>query len=98
MTIETRTTIQLSDVTAVEFKCKNCGRIISWPIEAAKVPTECDCRNPPQPAWMPFGGETYADLMKLLSLIKRWGSANNEPFTLQFVVRGISDRAASGRD
>ncbi len=78
MTIETKTTIQLSDVTAVEFTCKNCGRIITWPIGAAKVPTECDCKPPMQAGWMPYGGETYAGLMRLLTLIKQWGSANNE--------------------
>ena len=98
MTVETRTTIQLSDVTAVEFKCKSCGRVLSWPIEAAKVPTECDCRGYMQPGWMPIGSETYAGLVKLLDLIKQWGRADNESFTLQFVVRGLSAPAVSGKD
>jgi hypothetical protein len=92
MTIETKTTIQLSDVTGIEFQCKNCGRIVSWPIQTAKTPpTECEC-NPTQ-GWMPYGGNTFASLVKLIDLIKLWSSATNEPFNLRFVVSDLSSSA-----
>ena len=96
MTVETKTTIELSDIKAIEFECKNCGRIVAWPIKAAKEPPfQCDCNTP---QWMSVGGDTYRSLMTLIDAIKRHGNAQGEPFILRLVVAGLSGRAVSGKD
>lgn len=95
MTVETKTTIQLSDVKAVEFQCRQCHRILPCPIEVTKEPPiHCDCKTP---HWMPVGGEMYCGVMKLIELIKHYGKANNEPFAMRFVVDGLSGPASGGK-
>jgi hypothetical protein len=97
MTIETKTTLQLSDLKVIEFECKNCHRILSWPLENFKEPPlNCDCNARGQ--WMPHGGDTFASIIKLIRSINQFSQANNEPFAIRFVVRGISDHAASDKD
>jgi hypothetical protein len=96
MTIETKTTIQLSDINAFEFKCKNCNRIVTMPIGNGKnMPANCDCSGP---QWMPYGGDTHAGLVGVMNAIARFGQANNEPFSLRLVIDASSDRASSAKD
>ena len=47
MTTETRTTIELQDITAVEFECKQCGTKTTRKLDNALViPVTCDnCRD-----------------------------------------------------
>jgi len=93
MTIETKTTIQISDVKAIEFECKTCHRIVSLPIEVAKEPPfECDCKNPRQ--WMSYGGEMYSALSGLMTLLGRFGKVDNEPFAMRLVITELSARAS----
>lgn len=88
MTIETKTTIQLSDIKAVEFECKNCHRVVSWPLDTARNPPfSCECAGSPQ--WMSVGGDTYRDLTHLIALIQRYGKSNGEQFVLRFTVNGL---------
>jgi ribosomal protein L37AE/L43A len=44
MSIETRTTIELSDVIAVEIQCVNCGAQFSCTLDRLKVGFD-ECRN-----------------------------------------------------
>ena len=97
MTIETKTTIQLSDVKAVEFECRNCHRIYVYPLEVARnPPISCDCV--PNSRWMTVGGDMHQRLTNLIGLVQQLSTANNEPFAMRFVVEGISDRASGGKD
>lgn len=83
MTVETKTTIQLSDFATVEFECANCHSISSWPLNVAKFPpAKCHCS---QELWMPIGGDIYRNITDLIELIKRFaGSKGKEPFILRF--------------
>ena len=38
MTIETKTTIEASDIVSVEFECSKCHSKTSWPLAVAKNP------------------------------------------------------------
>lgn len=82
MTIETKTTVQLSDIRTVEFECKKCHSISSWPLEIAReVPVKCHCDSE---QWMAYGGDQYAAMARLLMLMQRFSTANNEPFVMRF--------------
>jgi hypothetical protein len=86
MTIETKTTIQLSDLTTVEFECKNCHAIGSWPIDVAKnPPTGCPCRT--DLPWMAHGGQQFAQIVDLIALVQKLGKADKELFVLRFVLK-----------
>ena len=96
MTIETKTTIQLNDVKAVEFECKNCHRITIVPIQVAKsIPISCQCESP---HWMSVNGEMHQGLIRLMELLGRFGEANREPFSSRFVIDGTSGRASTAKD
>ena len=91
MTVETKTTIELSDITTVEFECNKCHSITLWPLGVAKVPPpKCYCSDQ---QWLTVGGETYEGITSLISLMKRFREIKNEPFTMRF---GIKSDAASG--
>lgn len=94
MTIETKTTIQLSDVKAIEFWCKSCSRMVSYPIGSARNPPfKCECLGSPQ--WMGVGDNTYRDLTMLISLIQRYGQTNGEQFFLRFEVDSAPEKPKS---
>jgi hypothetical protein len=97
MTVETKTTVQLSDIASIEFECNNCHRIISTPLLAAKNPqTECECSSQ---QWMTVGGDTYRQLTQLIILVQQFSGSRNEPFTMRFGLKSsASDRASGGRD
>jgi hypothetical protein len=88
MTVETKTTIELSDVTTVEFECNKCHSITLWPLEAAKVPPpKCYCSDQP---WFTIGGETYEGIASLISLMKRFKEIKKEPFIMRFGIKSVS--------
>ena len=96
MTIETKMTIQLSDVKAIEFECNNCHRVVTLPLAVAKEPpAQCECKGP---QWMPYGGSMYSDLSGLMHLIGKFGNIDNEPFTMRFIVAGPSGHASNAKD
>jgi hypothetical protein len=95
MTVETKTTIQLSDIKAVEFECKNCHRVVSWPIQVVmKLPTECTCSTP---QWMTIGGDMHQRLTSLIEQIRTLAKASGEPFVIRFAVEGVSGHVSSGK-
>lgn len=92
MTVETKTTIQLSDITTIEFECAKCHTVASYPLDVVQHP-QGSCANGCG-EWMPFAGDTYKSLTKLIELVKRFGKATSEPFILRF---GVKPEIASGR-
>ena len=84
MTVETKTTIQLSDICSVEFECKNCHSVSSWPLGIAKSPpVKCHCG---QEQWMAVGGDDFTAIVTLLKLMQRLSAANNEPYIMRFTL------------
>jgi hypothetical protein len=98
VTVETKTTIEPSDVSTVEFECIHCHSITSWPLAIAKnPPTSCPCEQKGQ--WMTVGGDTYRNIVSLIALLQQFSKTQNEPFILRFGVKnGVSDPASSDGD
>jgi hypothetical protein len=95
MTVETRTTIQLSDIANVEFECRKCGSKTVWPIGVAKSPPiKCHCE---EQQWMVHGGDQFMSIARLLQLIQKVGEAQNEPFIMRFGLLA-SVHASSEKD
>jgi transcription elongation factor Elf1 len=90
MTIETRATIQLGDVLAVEYECRECKAKIVRPIVAERtnaVPTQCgNCGA----VWIE-GTQARQNLADMLNLIALLRDQNGSRFTLRFEVAGLAD-------
>jgi hypothetical protein len=97
MTVETKTTIQLSDVDTVEFKCTACGSVYAIPIGIAQAPP-MGCHCDADKHWLIGGDETYRGIMELLTLVKRFGKAQPKTFELRFGLKtSASVPASSGK-
>jgi hypothetical protein len=82
MTVETKTTIQASDVVTLEFECAHCHSITSWPLTVAKnPPTRCHCGHG---EWMSYGGAEFAAISDLITLLKQFSKAPNTPYIMRF--------------
>jgi hypothetical protein len=82
MTVETKTTIQASDILTVEFECAHCHSINSWPLIVAKnPPLRCHCGHE---NWMAHGGSEYAAITELIALLHRFAQAPNTPYVMRF--------------
>jgi hypothetical protein len=100
MTVETKTTIALDDITTVEFECKNCHTVTAYQIGAFRSPPiGCGCREGREGQWMTFGGDTYTAIANVADLMRRLAAAKNEPFVMRFGLKGVpvSDRASGSK-
>jgi hypothetical protein len=89
MTVETKTTIQASDIATVEFECVQCHSVMSWPLAvASRPPTHCHCL--PERQWMTVGGDTYRAIVEPIERMRQFGETKNEPFILRFGLRGAA--------
>jgi hypothetical protein len=97
MTIETKTTIELSDIVTVEFECKNCHAIRAWPIDAfQQPPSDCGCDSG---QWMVIGADTYTRISNGIFLIRALAGMTKEPFSIRFGIRnGSLGRVSGGKD
>lgn len=97
MTIETRATIQLGDILAIEYECPGCHaksiRPINLPDKSAnRVPVACGNCNAP---WMTEHSQVTRDLATLLNLIAILGDGGTRlPFVLRLEVSGIDKVSA----
>ena len=82
MTVETKTTIQASDIITIEFECTHCHSITSTPLNVAQnPPIRCSCGHE---NWMAHGGADYAAITDLITLLKQFGRAPNTPYIMRF--------------
>jgi hypothetical protein len=99
MAVETKTTIQLSDIVRVEFECRKCHSITIWPLAVAQQPPiSCACSST---RWMAYGDELFRGISDLLALVKRMGrGSGKEPFIMRFGIQGLSalDRIFSSEE
>ncbi|SRR6266404_991206 len=97
MTIETRTTIQLSDIEAIEFQCKNCNVKYVYPIKQFEgPPIFCGCNT--QDAWFVANSPDRSDIAKLGEVVRRFSNQPQSKFTLRLEVKGVSaSREANDR-
>lgn len=98
MTVETKTTIELGDIKAVEFECADCGSKAVLPIaKLATPPMRCSfCQKDTQ--WLAPGGRDYSDIVTLGRLIG-WFSSGEKPkaFSLRLhVTNACASREGHG--
>ncbi len=92
MTSEVRTTIEASDVIAIEIQCKECGTRSSYPLKNWRIaPNGCgNCGA----HWGHLDSE-FQQLSHLIAMLKVFGSdrpKNPLPFALRFEVSGLGAR------
>jgi hypothetical protein len=72
MTVETRTTITLGDLTHVEFECGKCYvRTIRPLSDDTFVPATCPASGCDNKNWFTMGSQEHQDLRTLINLIHR---------------------------
>jgi len=103
MTAETRTTIGLGDIVAIEYQCRHCGTKTIRLLNAVhRVPIACgNCNHP----WMTDRSREYAELNDLHSLIRTLATSSiGTQVGIRLEVLGIeampsaSDHASGGED
>jgi hypothetical protein len=103
MTVETRRTIELTDIDAIEYECRKCGattvRLLD---ESHRIPVACgNCAT----VWTIETSQEHMDLMRFVSLLRYFPkSTANAHVRIKLEVRGIeesvnaSGRASGGKD
>ena len=87
MTIETRSTIELSDVVACEFVCNKCKTRTTRLLNADfNPPVMCgNCQD----VWLTEGQESK-DLRSFVNLLQRY-AAGERPFTLRLEIKDLGE-------
>jgi len=94
MTVETKSTIEFGDIQTIEFECKNCHFVRSWPIDAFQAPPhECACDSG---LWMALGGDTYSKIKHAVSFIHALKAMTKEPFSIRLGIKNGSLAHVSG--
>jgi hypothetical protein len=89
MTVETKTTIQFSDIATIEFECNDCHSKMVWPLKIAKnPPMSCSCNRDKQ--WMPSGGDTQHNISRLIALLQDFSASKGEPYTIRLGLKNAS--------
>jgi hypothetical protein len=88
MTIETRTTIGINDITAIEFECAKCHTKIAYPVaHLFNAPLRCGtCEESQQ--WLIPDSDDWKDLKQLGLIIQRFSKPNNQIFFLRLEITG----------
>lgn len=91
MTIETKATIELKDITHVEFHCKKCGSSISRKIGTLfTLPSACG--NCDSPQWHLFDSPETQHMMTFFRSLARY-SADSFPYDLRLRIAGLESEA-----
>jgi hypothetical protein len=100
LTTETRTTIECSDIVAVEFECANCGtRTVRKLTTDNYVPETCKsglCVN--TTTFFAESSIEYAELLHALNLIGKYSVApKKRPFVLRFELKPSGSQMSKGQ-
>lgn len=90
MTVETRSSIELTDIVAFEMECNNCHARTIRPIKPQfDVPNKCgNCSA----GWMMHGSAELNNLREFLTQLQSYiKTAPNQNFVLRFEVSGLKD-------
>lgn len=99
MTSETRTTIEATDITAVEIKCVNCGLRSIWQLqEWDNSFQKCSHCGAAWPIQKSFSYQALSSMIEGVRELSKIKGDKELPFTIRFEVAGVSDRASSGKD
>jgi hypothetical protein len=93
MTPRAVTTIDFSEIKAVEVKCANCGSTTSIPLPRERLPLSFACVGCNTQLWHlePMANSSTpggAEIAGLIRCLGYWQAVKGAPFTLQFSVEG----------
>ena len=89
MTIETRTTIQLRDISEIEIECMGCHTKITWrpSLDQNFIPSSCGkCKE----QFFVEKGQEHNDLLKLMSILNGYLYGTPGNFALRIAVQGLN--------
>src|SRR6266446_1364638 len=97
MTIETTTTVQLSDIKAIGFECSSCHAKTVQPIERFEhLPARCPICDSGQ--WLIHGDQDEQNLKAMLRAMQRFANWKNPHFSISFTLKnGAVSREADDR-
>jgi len=85
MTVETKTTLELKDIKAIEFECANCHAKTVFPVaKYENPPTRCASCESPQ--WLIPGSEEWEGLNRLGKTIRKISESRQPSFTLRLEI------------
>lgn len=90
MTIETKNTIELGDITAISYQCKNCkATTVRLLDDKHIVPGRCgNCAQ----AWLSDGSTEHNLLKMLLSVLREFPKSSvNQHVAIRLEVAGINE-------
>ena len=85
MTVETRTTIEFSDIKSIEFECANCHTKTAVPIDKFKQPP-ISCHGCDSQQWFIPGSKDLSDLMQMVGSMGRFSGIGKVLFTMRFDI------------
>jgi hypothetical protein len=87
MALELNPTIELKDLSSVEFRCKNCGHASTRKLDdVLRLPVlcgNCDSR------WQMNEGHDGQELLRFLRDVRSY-AAKERPYSLRFHVEGLA--------
>ncbi len=89
MTIETRTTLELSDIRSVEFECANCHVKTTVPIDKFKQPP-ISCHGCESEQWFVPGSKDLSDLIHMVRSMGRFSEVGKGLFIMRFDLADAS--------
>jgi DNA replicative helicase MCM subunit Mcm2 (Cdc46/Mcm family) len=93
MTLKSITTIEPSDIQAIEFECSECHSKMTVPTKTfAQPPITCSSCQKNQ--WFIPGSEDFMDIVRIGQILKRLTVAEKRQFVMRF---DISSPSASDR-
>lgn len=89
MTIETKTSFELSDIKAIEFECADCHTKTVFPASQFKKPpmrcAHCDGQQ-----WLVPGSDEFEDLQRLARTIERFAKKEKRGFIMHLEIANPS--------
>ena len=92
MTIETRTTIELRDIQAVEMECATCHTKVVHSIEKFNQPMMVCYTCQPNKQLIVERSSDHREIVQLVQIINRLSALKDAPFIMRF---DITDSSAS---
>jgi hypothetical protein len=93
MTVETKTTIALGDITHAEFECGKCHVRTTRPLsDDTFVPATCPTSSCDNKNWFSMGSQEHQDLRTLITLIHRYGARGNPAYKMRFELEAIKEQ------
>jgi hypothetical protein len=84
MTLETRATIELQDIAAIEVECSKCHTKTAYQIASFNPPIRCSaCADHDRQQWLIPGSGEMEDLKRLAEIIRCYGVSTKLPFGLR---------------